>query len=60
MLDYYIKRYRPFDALIFRRQAMQIAVGSDHAGFDLKQVVMTLLSESGYNYEDFGSYVAYG
>ncbi len=35
---------------------MQIAIGSDHAGFDLKQTVMSLLSESGYNYEDFGCY----
>jgi len=35
---------------------MQIAIGSDHAGFDLKQVIMSLLSESGYSYKDFGCY----
>ncbi|MFC1993802.1 ribose 5-phosphate isomerase B [Chloroflexota bacterium] len=33
---------------------MHIAVGCDHAGFDLKQAVMGLLTELGYSYEDFG------
>jgi len=35
---------------------MQIAIGSDHAGFDLKQAVISLLSELGHKYEDFGCY----
>lgn len=33
---------------------MHIAVGSDHAGFGLKQATLSLLSELGHTYEDFG------
>lgn len=33
---------------------MHIAVGSDHAGFGLKQAMLSLLSELGHTYEDFG------
>ncbi len=33
-----------------------IALGSDQAGFDLKQEVMAHLSERGLEFEDFGSY----
>ena len=35
---------------------MRIAIGSDHAGFELKQAIMSLLSELGHSYEDFGCY----
>lgn len=35
---------------------MRIAVGSDHAGWRLKQQIAGLLSESGHVYEDFGCY----
>ena len=35
---------------------MQIAIGSDHAGLNLKQATISLLSEKGYSYEDFGCY----
>ena len=35
---------------------MRIAIGSDHAGFELKQAVISLLSELGHSYEDFGCY----
>ncbi len=35
---------------------MRIAIGSDHAGFGLKQAVTSLLSELGHSYEDFGCY----
>ncbi len=35
---------------------MHIAVGSDHAGFTLKQTVKGLLSEMGHSYEDMGCY----
>ncbi len=35
---------------------MRIAIGCDHAGFDLKCVIISLLSEAGYSYEDFGCY----
>ena len=35
---------------------MRIAVGSDHAGFGLKQAMISLLSELGHTYEDFGCY----
>ena len=33
-----------------------IAIGSDHAGFHLKQLVIELLSEMGHGFEDFGCY----
>ena len=35
---------------------MQIAIGSDHAGFTLKQIVKGILAEMGHSYEDFGCY----
>ena len=35
---------------------MRIAIGSDHAGFALKQIVIGILTESGHSYEDFGCY----
>ncbi|MDY6893012.1 MAG: ribose 5-phosphate isomerase B [Chloroflexota bacterium] len=35
---------------------MNIAIGSDHAGFNLKQAIISLLSELGHSYEDFGCY----
>lgn len=37
---------------------MRIALGSDHAGFRLKQVVLEVLQELGYQYHDFGCYDA--
>ncbi len=33
---------------------MQIAIGSDHAGFNLKEAVKTLIVQLGHNCEDFG------
>lgn len=35
---------------------MKIAVGSDHAGFSLKQAITRHLTEKGYEYHDFGAY----
>jgi len=35
---------------------MRIAIGSDHAGFALKQTIIGLLSELGHICEDFGCY----
>lgn len=35
---------------------MRIAIGSDHAGFTLKQAISSLLSELGHSHEDFGCY----
>ena len=35
---------------------MRIAIGSDHAGFALKQAIIGLLAELGHSYEDFGCY----
>ena len=34
---------------------VKIAVGSDHAGFELKQIIIEHLSERNMNYEDFGT-----
>ena len=33
-----------------------IAIGSDHGGYDLKQVVIKYLEEQGISYKDFGCY----
>lgn len=33
-----------------------IAIGSDHGGYDLKQVVIKYLEEQGIAYKDFGCY----
>jgi ribose 5-phosphate isomerase B len=35
---------------------MRIALGCDHRGFELKQVIMGLLQELGHSYHDFGCY----
>jgi len=35
---------------------MQIAIGSDHAGFVLKEAVKDILAEIGHNCEDFGCF----
>jgi ribose 5-phosphate isomerase B len=35
---------------------MNVAIGNDHRGFKLKQVIVKILSDLGYSYQDFGSY----
>ncbi len=35
---------------------MKIAIGADHRGFDLKQLVIKLINEAGHSYKDYGSY----
>ena len=35
---------------------MRIAIGSDHRGFGVKQKIIKMLADLGYNYEDFGCY----
>ncbi len=35
---------------------MNIAVGSDHAGFDLKEAVLHYLDAQGVDYKDFGAF----
>ena len=35
---------------------MRIAVGSDHAAFQLKQIVINYLQEQGYDVQDVGTY----
>jgi len=35
---------------------MQIAIGSDHAGFDLKEQIKDYLQKLGRKYKDFGAY----
>lgn len=34
----------------------KIAIGNDHAGFELKTILVNYLSDSGYEVKDFGSY----
>lgn len=35
---------------------MKIAIGSDHAGFDLKQTIQSHLAAQGYELTDFGTF----
>lgn len=37
---------------------MRIAIGCDHRGFELKQLIMGLLQELGHSYHDFGCHSA--
>ena len=34
----------------------KIAIGSDHAGFEMKEELKKFLSETGYKYKDFGTH----
>jgi ribose 5-phosphate isomerase B len=36
----------------------KIAIGADHAGFDLKERVREWLTRSGFEYKDFGTYTS--
>jgi ribose 5-phosphate isomerase B len=36
---------------------MKVGIASDHGGFDLKQVISNMLSESGYDVKDYGNMV---
>jgi ribose 5-phosphate isomerase B len=38
------------------QQAMNIIIGSDHAGFDLKEQIRNFLSEKGYDVKDVGTF----
>ena len=44
---------RPYDILC--EGEMKIAIGSDHAGFELKENIKNFLAEKGYEYHDFGA-----
>ena len=35
---------------------MKIAIGCDEMGYELKQHILTVLKDNGYEYEDFGSF----
>jgi RpiB/LacA/LacB family sugar-phosphate isomerase len=37
---------------------MDLATGSDHAAYELKQIIANLLLELGHNYTDFGAFSA--
>ena len=39
-----------------RRENKMLAIGSDHAGYGLKQAVMKHLAEKGIEYKDYGTY----
>lgn len=36
--------------------SVTIAIGSDHAGFDQKKILVSFLEEKGYTVHDFGTY----
>jgi len=35
---------------------MNIAIGADHAGYEVKRVIIAFLKEKGHQIEDFGCY----
>lgn len=35
---------------------MRIAIGSDHRGFEMKQLVTRLVEDAGHSYKDFGTF----
>ncbi len=37
---------------------MKLAIGSDHAGFEYKQMLLTWLRDNGYEVQDFGTHSA--
>ena len=37
---------------------MQVAIGCDHRGLELKQFIIKLITEAKHSYEDFGGYTA--
>jgi len=37
---------------------MRIAIGCDHKGFEIKPLIMQIITDAGYNTEDFGCYTA--
>lgn len=37
------------------KRKMKIAIGSDHAGFEMKESIKKFLKEKGYEFHDFGS-----
>ncbi|MFC1951467.1 ribose 5-phosphate isomerase B [Chloroflexota bacterium] len=37
---------------------MRIAIGCDHRGLELKELIIKLIAEDGHGYEDFGCYTA--
>lgn len=37
---------------------LRLGIGSDHAGFELKESVLAYLKELGYNVKNFGTYTA--
>lgn len=34
----------------------KLAIGCDHAGFELKEIMLQYLKDSGYEFKDFGTY----
>lgn len=38
------------------KEAVTVAIGSDHAGFRLKEEIISLLQEEGYAFRDFGTF----
>ncbi|MCW5915168.1 MAG: ribose 5-phosphate isomerase B [Chitinophagaceae bacterium] len=39
-------------------QELPVAIGSDHAGFEFKETIMSFLDGKGVSYKDFGTYSA--
>lgn len=38
--------------------SLRLGIGSDHAGFELKESILAMLSEKGFNVKNFGTYTA--
>jgi len=38
------------------KENLKIAIGADHGGYDLKEVIVGFLKKNGYNFVDFGTH----
>jgi len=38
--------------------SLRLGIGSDHAGFELKESILAMLKEKGYSVKNFGTYTA--
>ncbi len=38
--------------------SLRLGIGSDHAGFELKESILAMLKEKGFNVKNFGTYTA--
>jgi ribose 5-phosphate isomerase B len=50
------KKYSPLGNEYREVRFMRLAIGSDHAGYELKEAIKAYLDEQGLTYQDFGTH----